>query len=410
MKNEQQTRPPYLPHTVLVDREAVDDPMTRRVLDRLPGVKTHVIDGKGDPITERNLFTEQIQGMSEAERFSFGKRVLLLTRYHGSWLKACPGTSGHVCCNLWIVNPGEGCPLDCTYCYLQSYLSRNPTLKIYTNTDSLIAAIEERARLQPNRLFRVGTGEVIDSLIWDDLTDLSCELVPFFARMPNLVLELKTKSAQIENLLRMKDAHAGKTVVSWSMNAAPVTEKDEAFTASLSERIEAAAAVVECGYRVAFHFDPLIHFQGWEDEYRATIEWIFSRIPKENIAWVSVSSLRYQPEMQDVIRERFPKSKIPFGEQFLAKDRKLRYVQPIRFRMLQLVWDELKRRGASEISSPSGDATNVTSMALPVYMCMESPAAWRTVANGLPVAGSELTEVFSRRGKLPILNQGESSF
>jgi len=378
--------------------------MTKRIISRLPGIKTVVIDGQGDPISERNFFEAELKNKDETAAFSFGKRVLLLTRYRGSWLKSCPGTNGHVCCNLWIVNPGEGCPLDCTYCYLQSYLKRNPTLKIYTNTESLISALEERATREPNRLFRVGTGEVIDSLVWDPLTDLSRELVPFFARTPNLVLELKTKTANIGNLLEMREVHNGKTVVSWSVNARTVTLQDEAFTASLDERIAAASALVECGYRVAFHFDPLIHFSGWEEEYRETIDRIFSKIPAQSVAWVSVSSLRYQPEMQETMEQRFPLSKIPFGEQFLAKDRKLRYVQPIRFKMLQFVWDELKRRGASSVVAPS-ENENMSGSGLPVYMCMESPAAWKSVASGLPVAGSELSEVFSRRGRLPIIGQ-----
>jgi hypothetical protein len=55
--------------------------------------------------------------------------------------------------------------------------------------------------------------------------------------------------------------------------------------------------------------------------------------------------------------------------------------------MLNFVWRELKAIREE----------------LPVYMCMESSAAWRTVSGGNPLAGSELVEVFSRRGRLPIL-------
>lgn len=378
----------YWPHTIVVHDSARNDPMTERVLSRVTGAKVIYTAKKIDPLVSGGELEHLAADDGEIARFSRGKRVLYLTRYLGSWLKACPGTSGHVCCNLWIVNPGEGCPLDCSYCYLQSYLRRNPTLKIYTNTDDLIETLRARAAAEPNRLFRVGTGEVIDSLVWDDLTDLSLELVPFFARTPNLVLELKTKSDRVENLLAMRDAHAEKTVVSWSVNAPSVSAGEEAFTAPLDARIRAAEKIVEAGYKVGFHFDPLVAIEGWQDEYRDTIDRIFSRIPVERVAWVSVSSLRYQREMQDVMMSRFPSSTIPFGEQFLAKDNKLRYVQPIRFRMLRFVWDELKARGA----------------ALPVYMCMESSAAWRSVAGGPPVAGSELVEIFSRRGRLPIVS------
>ena len=371
----------FYPDTVFITEDAKEDALTKRVLPRLKDAEIIYLKEHGDPITQLAYFNDT---RSESETFSFAKRKLLLTRYKGDWLKACPGTSEHVCCNLWIVNPGEGCPLDCTYCYLQTYLRRNPTLKIYTNIDEMKQVISEKAFSQPNRLFRIGTGELIDSLVWDSLTDLTKELVPFIARIPNVTLELKSKHDFVENLLELE--HRGKTVVSWSVNAREITEKDEAFTASLEKRIAAAKKVIAAGYRVGFHFDPVIHFEGWQDGYQDVVRYIFSEINPKDVAWVSISTLRYKREMQNIMRERFPNSRIPYGEQFLAKDNKLRYFQPLRFRMIDFIWKELK----------------AIDKQMPVYMCMESSAAWQNIAGGSPVAGSELVEIFSRKGKLSL--------
>ncbi len=374
----------FWPELIYVTDEAREDPLTKRVLKRLPRDRQVVrVSTNLDPLRVEKGDHQH----SEDEQFTLGKRRLLLSRHRGHWLEACPGTDHHVCCNLWTVNPGEGCPLDCTYCFLQSYLKRNPTMKIFTNTKDMLGEIESKAQQNPDRLFRIGTGEVMDSLVWDELTDLTTELVPFFARIPNLILELKSKFDFVDNLLALRNEHLGKTVVSWSVNAPQITTKDEAFTASLERRITAASRVVEAGYRVGFHFDPLILFEGWEDGYRDLVQYIFSRIDPKNVAWVSVSSLRYKPEMQQMMQKRFPNSKIPYGEQIVAKDNKVRYVQPLRMKLVNFVWKELK-------------AVNAT---LPVYMCMESAAAWRYIAGNSPAAGSELQEVFSKRGKLPIL-------
>ncbi len=378
----------FWPEIVFVEESAKEDPLTKRVLNRLKNAEViNIPDKSPDPLFSGNFPGKKLEKLSASEKFSIGKKALILKRHLGNWLKNCPGTQDHVCCNLWIVNPGEGCPMDCTYCYLQSYLQKNPTLKIYTNTSDLLGVLKERAEKEPNRLFRVGTGELIDSLVWDDLTDLTLELVPFFAKIPNLTLELKSKHDYIENLLNLKNEHNGKTVVSWSVNAQTISQNDEAQTANLEKRITAAKKLVEVGYRVGFHFDPLIYFPGWEDEYKETIDLIFSNIPSKHIAWVSISTLRYQQEMQNIMIERFPKSKLPFGEQFLASDHKLRYIQPIRFKMLNFVWKELKAKSAE----------------LPVYMCMESASAWRQINGAPPLAGSELVEIFSRRGKLSIV-------
>lgn len=387
------------PRILLIEESAKNDPISIRVQSRLPDAKVVYVSNSEDPLYLKAKVDESIsevfkevlgspEGLSDAERFSMGKRILMLKRHKGSWLKSCPGTSGHVCCNLFIVNPGEGCPLDCTYCYLQSYLKNNPTLKLYTNTFDLLDELAAKFTSDAGRLFRVGTGELIDSLVWDDLTDSTLDFVPFFAKFKNAVLELKSKDDYVDNLISMKNSHGGNTVVSWSVNAARINAKDEANTASLTERIEAAGKVVEAGYRVGFHFDPIVHFEGWEDEYQDTIQKVFSSIPKERIAWVSISSLRYKPELQDMMKSRFPDSSLPYGEQFLARDAKLRYIQPIRFRMLRFMWDELKQ----------------ISEEMPVYMCMESSAAWKGLTGGTPTAGEELREVFARRARLPVVS------
>ena len=372
-------RTAFLPKRVFVAEAAAGDAMTERILSRLPDAEVSYLKEGKDPLTQLGYGPDEL---SDAERFSLGKQWLMLDRHKGSWMKACPGTSSHVCCNLWVVNPGEGCPLDCTYCYLQSYLKRNPTLKLYTNVGDMLDEISERATSDTKRLFRVGTGELIDSLVWDELSDLSKDLVPFFGRSENLVLELKSKDDSIGNLLEMRDEHNGKTVVSWSLNAESINRKDEKNTASIEQRLTAAAAVAEAGYRVGLHFDPMIYFEGWEEEYADLVKKVFARVPVESVAWVSVSSLRYRSDMQRVMLERFPDSQLPFGEQFLAKDNKLRYLQPLRMKMVRFMWERLKERSAS----------------LPVYMCMESSAMWRNVGGGAPMAGSELAEVFSRSG------------
>lgn len=363
------------PGRIYIDSTAKFDTLTDRVLTAFPNAEICSLEQQGDPAFDP-------QGRVAAkDSFARGKRELVLTRYQGEWLKACPGTSDHVCCNLWIVNPGEGCPMDCTYCYLQSYLRRNPTLKLYTNTDDLAAAIVKKTAEFPTRLFRIGTGEVIDSLVWDSVTELSRELVPLFGRLPNAVLELKTKTAEVETLLELQDQHCGNTVVSWSVNAESITSADEAYTAPLEERIRAAQAVAKAGYRVGLHFDPVIHFSGWEEEYQRAVEQIFTRVPKQAIAWVSVSTLRYKPEMHEIMRERFPASKLPYGEQFLGRDGKMRYFQPLRLKLVRYVWELIKQR-AGEV---------------PVYMCMESSTAWRSIHGGSPAAGQELVEIFSRK-------------
>jgi spore photoproduct lyase len=374
----------FWPQKIYVEAEARRDPIAIRVIDKFTDAEVVEVDTAKDPISE--LCLEGPKGASmkdEASRFTLGKSRLFLGRYKGQWLKKCPGTNNHVCCNLWITSPVEGCPYECTYCYLQSYQRRNPTQKIYTNTEDMLEEIAACAKASPDRFFRICTGELADSLVWDGVTELSRELVPFFAEFPNLVLELKTKSTEIGNLLEMADQHRGRTVVSWTLNARSVAESDELYAPSIEQRIEAARAVIKAGYRVAFHFDPMVHFADWQSGYGETLELLRREIDPRSVAWISVASLRYKREMQGMMRFRFPQSKLPYGEQFLANDNKLRYIQPLRLQMMRFMWKKLK----------------AWHQALPVYMCMESPTVWKLISGGPPAAGAELVELFSRKGK-----------
>ena len=376
MAGEKNRQERIMPERVFVVGDAAEDVVAQRVLSRLGAVEVVNLDSDDDPLRAPS----GAGAGEESSHISLGKRWLMLKRYRGKWLKGCPGTLGHVCCNLWVVNPGEGCPLDCTYCALQHYFRRNPTLKLFTNTGEMLKEIEQRTSAEPRRRFRICTGELTDSLVFDHLTDLSLELVPLFARLPNAVLEFKTKDCEVDNLLTLRHEHGGKTVVSWSVNAPEVVEQDEALTASLEQRMNAAALVAEAGYRVGLHFDPLVFYPGWKEGYCATIRYIFSRIDAENIAWISIAPLRYHPEQQEIMLRRFPESRLPLVENFLAKDNKLRIFQPLRFEMLRFIWKELHAVRAG----------------MPVYMCMESPAAWRSIVGGPPLAGTELAEIFSR--------------
>ena len=54
-------------------------------------------------------------------------------------------------------------------------------------------------------------------------------------------------------------------------NPQKVIESTEFYTASLDERLEAAAQCVDAGYRVAFHFDPIIYSKTWEKDYEELV-------------------------------------------------------------------------------------------------------------------------------------------
>lgn len=363
---------PYRPEQVFVERTVESSPITKNVLDRLPGVPIQVIDS-----TE--FLLERSQRWNPTIPRS--KKTLILAHHKGNFFKPCPGKRTpngrqRVCCNYFVINYASNCHMECSYCYLQSYLNF-PYMTIYANEADLVLELETAFAQSPHEFFRIGTGELADSLALDPLTGYSTVLVEFFARQSNAVLELKTKSDCVENLLGLE--HQGKTVVSWSMNPRYVQEREEHKTASISQRFKAAGECVRAGYPVGFHLDPLICYPGWETGYRDLIEEIFQTVPAASIAWISLGSLRMTSQLKEIIRRRFPNSFLPLGELVPNPDGKMRYFKPLRVGMYRQVLGWIREK------SPTTH----------VYACMEGPGVWREVFQRVPTEaelGQELIQ------------------
>lgn len=355
---------PYRPERVLVHEESWKDATTYEMLGRLRGVPTS---------TFRNADT-LLSELRVASNFrTAGKRTLILTRNLGSFMKECPGAGAEICCNYFVINYALNCHLECTYCVLQAFLN-NPALTIYTNIDDLMREVEEKVRRSPGRTFRIGTGETSDSLALDDITCYSRRLVPFFRSLPNAVLELKTKSDQVENLQGLD--HGGHTIISWSLNPDRVIHDEELKTATLGERLSAARRCQEWGFRVGFHFDPLIYYEGWERDYDQVVRDLFRHVDPGGICWISLGCLRFTPHLKDIVRQRFPRSVVPYGEFVPGHHGKLRYFRSIR--------DEMYAKMRAWIGESAPQVF--------VYLCMENRAVWEQSFGRSPASSSELAE------------------
>ena len=181
-------------------------------------------------------------------------------------------------------------------------------MRLFANLDDAIQQLTEHLNDSPDHIHRIGTGEFTDSLLLDPLIHLSEHLVPFFAAQPRAILELKTKTAQVDLLEKMD--HRGQTIVAWSLNPSEVIAREEAGAATLEERLGAAKRCQGWGYRVAFHFDPLLAYPGWQKGYREVVERLFSAVDPGGIAWISLGTLRFMPALKTVIQQRYPNTSI----------------------------------------------------------------------------------------------------
>ena len=341
----------FNPSHIYVDTTVRHLPLTRRVLGHFSAPVKEI---------ENPDFLKEPLPVTEA------KKSLLITRSKGNGVKSCQGMGNYVCCNYMTVSFASNCPFECTYCILQDYLKNNPVMTLYANVEEILSSVEETLKRHPDQTFRIGTGELSDSLALDSITGLTRDLIPFAARQNNLILELKTKSNDIGNLPGLN--HRKKTVVSWSLNPQKFIDQEEYKTASLDQRLSAARKVASAGYPVAFHFDPLLTLPGWQEEYIGLVGQIRQIFNPEEIAWLSLGSLRFTPGLKNIIRNRFPKSRILYEELYPTEDGKVRYFREIREELYAHV------KYLIEHAFPN----------VPNYLCMETQRIWKRVYGEAP--------------------------
>lgn len=354
---------------IYIDVKAKNDWIIEKILNALPGLPVEEVQDKKELIHRYNRLADPLR---------IGKRRLFITHFFGRRLKPCPGTSNHICCGYYVINAITNCPMDCSYCVLQEYLN-NPFLTIYSNIDELLWEIEDFASKKIDYFLRLGTGELSDSLALEPIFPISEILIPFFANKEGVVLELKTKSSEVDRIIGLN--HSGKTVVSWSLNPSKLILQEEVGTASLEERIIAAKRCEVAGYPIGFHFDPIIQYEGWERDYKECINMLFSHIDPKNVIWISLGGFRYPPRLKTISEERFPETKIFLGELFPGKDGKFRYLKDIRVELYKKMLGWLK-----EIDSR-----------LFIYLCMESKEVWQKVFGWTPENSFQLNHLFAKR-------------
>lgn len=335
-----------------------------------------VIDRTGlfpETVTSSQDVFDAVNG--SADPILKGKTVLYITRNQGAVIKKCPGTSHYTCCDYTILHTGTYCTMDCSYCILQAYF-HPPVLQYFAERDRMLGELNQA--FHQDRTLRIGTGEFTDSLIWEPISDLPQTLVRTFSRQRRAILELKTKTVNIDSLKAIDHNH--KTIIAWSLNTPKMIKTQERGTASLEDRLKAAARCESWGYRLAFHFDPLIIYDGCETEYAAVARQIFDHVSPESIAWISLGTFRFMPALKPIIESRFPRSTIAYGEFVLGLDNKMRYFRPLRTVLYKALITAVRERAPDVL----------------VYFCMENKDIWLETLGYFPEREGDLGRILDQ--------------
>ncbi len=286
----------------------------------------------------------------------------------------CPVASEEtVCCNLRTIDAVENCIYGCSYCTIQTFYGNRVTV------DGMLKRKLNAIPLDKGVFYHIGTGQSSDSLAFGNLNGMLDTLMEFAEKHPDILLELKTKSANVGYFL--EGNFPRNIVCTWSLNPEIIIRNEERLTAALSERLAAAEKVAREGIKVGFHFHPMIYFKGWEKEYTDIAEEIQQRFRSDQVLFISFGSVTLiKPVIRKIRESGFP-TKILQME--MMPDPKGKPTYP----------DDVKVMMFRELYAAFSDWHDTVFF----YLCMEKASIWKRTFGFVYESNTEFEQEFGKQ-------------
>ena len=309
----------------------------------------------------------QIQGLRagaksyQQQNFEAPKRApqkITVEKSPRQLLGDCPVYSEKlVCCQLKTLDVVQNCAFGCSYCTIQTFYGDEVSIDGDLAQKLLLA----EQSLDMNRFQHIGTGQSSDSLVWGNRNGMLTDLCAFAARHPKVLLEFKTKSANVKHLLA---SEVPKNVVcSWSLNTEVIVDNEEHFTASLSQRLSAARQAADQGIKVAFHFHPIVFYEGWREDYCTLAERVIKLFSPEEVLFVSFGTVTFIKPVIQQLRQSGRASKMLQMEMVPDPHGKLSYPDAIKIELFSAIYAAFKPWRNKVFQ----------------YLCMERATFWHEV-------------------------------
>ena len=169
----------------------------------------------------------------------------------------------------------NGCAMACSYCYVPRRKGYANPITTFVNIEQITGYLTRHAgrqgwkndpasQIDPKYwVYDIGENSDcgVDALISDNVYDL----VQLFRILPNAKASFATKFVN-RDLLACDPQ--GKTRIRFSLMPHKVAQVVDVRTSPVRDRIAAINDFVAAGYEVHLNFSPVIHYEGWLEDYR----------------------------------------------------------------------------------------------------------------------------------------------
>ncbi|GAB4016408.1 MAG: hypothetical protein Fur0010_16170 [Bdellovibrio sp.] len=327
---------------ILVENDCFERPIVQTLRERFSNIEFKSID------KIENYFGRVKKPYLEKRN----ELQLFIGKKRGELVKEAPpayGLSGEP--HYYYVH-SYNCIYECEYCYLQGHFD-SPDLVWFINHEEIIEEMKGvLSRYQERVWFHAG--EFSDSLALSHLTNELSEFHQFFREYPRAQWELRTKSVNIKEILKL--GPLPNLYVSFSLSPEEESRAIDLKTPGLKARLEAMKKLAVEKFQLGIHFDPIVYSDDFLTKYQKLIQQICDHQMNEQIAYISLGVVRFTKDVYHQVQKNYPNSIIHSSEFIKGSDNKIRYPRPMRLWMLQKVKSLCIEAGIDEEK---------------IYLCME---------------------------------------
>jgi spore photoproduct lyase len=279
---------------------------------------------------------------------------LFLGNKKGTLTKAAPDAYGVAGDPHYYFIHAYNCIYECEYCYLQGYFN-SPDIVLYLNHNDICRDIERLVKEHADeQTIWFHAGEFSDSLALSHLSGELPQYFELFEKLTSAKLELRTKSANVAELLKLSPL--SNVITSFSLSPQKRIEKTDLKTPSLKHRLIAMKKLYDHGHPLALHLDPIIHEDQFEKTYQELFKSIFEILPPHAFSYISIGVVRFTADVFRQVGDNYPDSDLLAAEFITSFDKKVRYPKPFRLWLLNKIKDIALSHGVEKKQ---------------IYLCME---------------------------------------
>lgn len=272
-----------------IEKDTLYYPQTDKIISHFPLAAKIIINNY------KNIFDKNIPLHQE--------KCIVIAKIRWSAIWKTPDNYGHTP-NTYFFKTSLNCVFDCSYCYLK-WAFKNDMQVYFVNYDEIKKEISDVIEKDKNPM-RFYSSDYSDILWSNKISNFLEEFVPFFEKFDNVMMEVRTKSTNIQDILDLWFIPKN-TEFAFSLNPQVVIEKYEKWTSPLDDRIKAINKLLEQWYKVWLRFLPLLPVKNYKDIYSDFVKYVKENIDIKKIHSSFATGLLYTKEDYNKILKKYPR-------------------------------------------------------------------------------------------------------